>query len=134
MEPTDVVPSRNVTMPVAVEGVTVAVSVTGLPDTCDAGSAVRLVVVAPRLAFTCRLTAVEVLAANVALPEYAAINAWLPNANVVESVAEPDANGTFPREVAPSKKVTLPPAVDGEIAAVSITVCPATAGFGDTVS
>jgi hypothetical protein len=69
IEPTAVVPSRNVTIPVAVDGVTVAVSVIGLPKVWEAGSAVKLVVVEATDPFTCRLTAAEVLVANVELPE-----------------------------------------------------------------
>ena len=66
--PIEVVPSRKVTVPVAVEGETVAVSVTLAPVATDVGEAVSEVVVAVLVDVTVMLTAVEVLAAKVVEP------------------------------------------------------------------
>ena len=61
--PSEVVPSRNVTEPVAVEGDTVAVSVTLVPAVVDVEEDVSAVVVAVNVEVTMMLTALEVLVA-----------------------------------------------------------------------
>ena len=66
--PSEVVPSRKVTVPVAVEGETVAVSVTVAPVATDVGDAVNAVVVAVSVEVTVMLTAGEVLPAKVVDP------------------------------------------------------------------
>ena len=66
--PIEVVPSRKVTVPVAVEGETVAVRVTLTPVATEVGEAVNEVVVAVFVEVTVMLTAVEVLAAKVVEP------------------------------------------------------------------
>jgi hypothetical protein len=66
--PSEVVPSRKVTVPVAVEGVTVAVSVTLTPVATDVEEAVSAVVVAVSVEVTVMLTAGEVLPAKVVDP------------------------------------------------------------------
>ena len=47
----------------------------------------------------------------------------------VTNVATPPATAPVPMEVAPSKKVTVPVAAEGETLAVNITVCPKVDGF-----
>ena len=66
--PSEVVPSRKVTVPVAVDGETVAVSVTLVPVEVDVEEEVSVVVVAVNVEVTDMLTAVEVLVANVVDP------------------------------------------------------------------
>lgn len=66
--PSEVVPSRNVTVPVAAEGVTVAVSVTLVPVVVDVEEVVSAVVVAVNVEVTVMLTALEVLVASVVDP------------------------------------------------------------------
>jgi len=66
--PSEVVPSRKVTVPVAVEGETVAVNVTLAPVVTDVGEAVSAVVVAVLVEETVMLTALDVLAAKVVDP------------------------------------------------------------------
>lgn len=66
--PSEVVPDMKVTVPVAVEGATVAVSVTLLPTFVDAVDAVSAVVVAVLVEPTLMLTALDVLVAKVVDP------------------------------------------------------------------
>ena len=66
--PSEVVPSRKVTVPVAVEGETVAVSVTLVPVDTDVAEDVRAVVVAVSVEVTVMLTTGEVLPAKVVEP------------------------------------------------------------------
>jgi hypothetical protein len=66
--PSEVVPSRKVTVPVAVEGETVAVSVTLVPVATDVAEDVSVVVVAVSVVVTVMLTALEVLVAKVVDP------------------------------------------------------------------
>jgi hypothetical protein len=66
--PSEVVPSRKVTVPVAVEGDTVAVSVTLAPVATDVAEDVSVVVVAVSVVVTVMLTALEVLVAKVVDP------------------------------------------------------------------
>jgi hypothetical protein len=61
------VPSENVTVPVAVEGVTLAVNSTPCPGLIEVGEAERLVVEVALL--TCWLTGKELLALKVPSPE-----------------------------------------------------------------
>jgi hypothetical protein len=56
------------------------------------------------------------------LPLYEAVNWWLPTARLeVEKLAEPPDTGTVANAVEPSKKVTVPVAFAGVIAAVKVT-------------
>ena len=64
--PNEVAPLKNCTVPVTVEGVTVAVSVTACANAAEAGLAASVVVVATWLMVTA--TALDVLVAVVALP------------------------------------------------------------------
>src|SRR3989441_2175860 len=134
--PSTVAPSRKVPVPVgtpAVE-VTVALRVTACPVVEGFGVEVRVVVVAAAAgAFTTWVTTAEVLAANVALPPYAAVSGWLPAASVeVESDALPLTSGAVPSTVAPSRNVTVPvgtPAAEVTVA-FRVTACPVVEGFG----
>src|SRR2546428_10405577 len=79
--PSTVAPSLNVTVPVGTPApeVTVELSVTVCPTVEGFGVDVRLVDVAAAAgALTTWFTVGEVLAANVALPLYAAVSGWVP--------------------------------------------------------
>src|SRR5881397_1007664 len=134
--PSTVAPSRNVTVPVgtAAAEVTVALSVTACPVVDGFGVEVRVVVVAAAAgAFTTWFTVAEVLAANVALPPYAAVSGCVPTASVeMESEALPLTSVAVPSTVAPSRNVTVPvgtPAAEVTVA-LSVTACPVVEGFG----
>ena len=133
--PSEVVPSRKVTVPVAVEGVTVAVSVTVAPVATDVGEAVSAVVVAVSVEVTVMLTAGEVLVAKVVDPPYTAVIECVPAVeNEVARVALPELSVPVPIEVVPSMKVTVPVAVEGETVAVSVTVAPVAMDVAEEVS
>ena len=133
--PSEVVPSRKVTVPVAVEGVTVAVSVTVAPVATDVGEAVSAVVVAVSVEVTVMLTAGEVLVAKVVDPPYTAVIECVPAVeNEVASVALPELSVPVPSEVVPSMKVTVPVAVEGVTVAVSVTLVPVATDVAEEVS
>jgi hypothetical protein len=66
--PSEVVPSRKVTVPVAVEGETVAVSVTLVPVATEVAEEVSVVVVGVRLEVSVISTAFDMLVAKVVEP------------------------------------------------------------------
>src|SRR5438552_16000124 len=134
--PSTFAPSRNVTVPVGtpVAEVTVALRVTACPVVEGFGVEVRVVVVAAAAgAFTTWVTTAEVLAANVALPPYAAVSGWLPAASVeMEIEALPLTSVAVPSTVAPSRNVTVPvgtPVAEVTVA-LRVTACPVVEGFG----
>jgi hypothetical protein len=137
--PNVVVPSRNVTVPVAVLGDTVAVKVTDCPNTdgfADDATAV-VVLVFP----TFWVTAVLVLPLKLASPPYWAVIEKLPEwVNVTVSVAVPvPDNALDPIVAVPLRNVTVPVGVPapGEVTltvAVKVTACATADGLGDEAS
>jgi len=122
-------PSLNVTVPVALEGVTEANKVTGWPGVADVGDADRRVVESAFL--TTSVTAVEVLAALLASPPYTAVKLWVPTESVVVvNEAVPLLTVAVPIAEPPSRKVTVPVALAGEKDATNVTLCPYVAEFG----
>jgi hypothetical protein len=137
-------PSENVTVPEivpAVPEVTVAVSVTFVPNVAGFGEAVTTVVVlALAAAFIVSVSMGEVLAAKFASPLYCTVMECAPAVRLaVVSVALPAApivTGA-PICVAPSKNVAVPvivPAVAEVTVAVNITLAPTVDGFRDDVT
>jgi len=62
-----------------------------------------------------------------------AVRVWLPTGRPeAVKLAVPLAMGWVLSVVVPSLKVTVPVAVEGITAAVRVTTCPKTAGFGET--
>src|SRR5689334_6842520 len=121
--PSVVAPSLNVTVPVAAEGETVAVNVTGTPAPAGFSDEVSEVVVAAWL--TVCATAAEVLAALLLSPPYTAVCECVPTVSVVvEKLAVPPATVPVPIVVAPSLNVTVPVAFEGVTVAVSVTDVP----------
>ena len=111
-------PSRKVTVPVAVDGVTAAVKVTVCPTVDEAGDTVRVVVVV--VSPGVMVTVFDVLGAKLPSPLYVAVRVWLPVARVVAvKVAVPLVSVPVPRVVVPSLNVTVPVAPEGVTVAVS---------------
>ena len=138
-EPSVVVPSMKVTVPVVVPlpgaaAVTVAVNVTDWPNTEGFAEAVTTVLVLSW--FTVWFSVGEVLMAKVALPLKTAVIACWPAASfVVISVALPPLSVAEPSLVVPSMKVTVPvtvplPGATAETVAVKLTDWPKTDGLG----
>jgi hypothetical protein len=126
-------PSLNVTAPVALIGVTVAVRVTGCPAAAGFGVAARLVVVELVASLITSVTEAEVLGPYVLSPLYDAVSVWLPLARVaVLKLADPPVRTTALSVVAPSLKVTVPVAAAGVTVAVRVTICPTAAELGVT--
>jgi hypothetical protein len=135
-------PSINVTGPVGVPtagdtGLTVAVNVTGAPNTLGFGDDVNAVVVFPWLT-TCGVPVSEPEAVvKLVSPPYEAVMVWPPTeSDELENVATPLVSVPAPMEVPPSKKVTVPVGVPPapDTVAVNVTDCPKTDGFCDEVS
>lgn len=136
--PSEVAPSRNVTVPVivpAVTEVTVAVNVTFAPVVEGLSEdAASVVVEALVPTFTVCVNAGEVLAVNFVSPLYFAVMECIPCIKVVVESAELPAmivTGA-PICVAPSKNVSVPvsvPAVAEVDVAMNMTFCPTVAGF-----
>lgn len=127
------VPSRNVTVPVAADGVTTALRVTCWPDLLGLGVTVRAVVEFTLL--TVSVTAVEGLVANWLFPWYTAVSEWVPAERVeVVKTAVLLLSAWLPRVFVPSRKVTFPVAAAGETVAVRVTVWPKPEDVGATVS
>jgi hypothetical protein len=126
----------KVTVPVAVDGATVAVSVTLAPTVGVVVDAASVVVVAVLVAaLTVTVTALDVLVAKVVDPAYTAVSESVPAvANEVASVATPALNVPVPSEVVPDMKVTVPVAVDGATVAVSVTLAPTVGVVVDAAS
>ncbi len=115
------VPSINVMAPVALAGVTVALSVTSCPMVAGFGVAFNVtdVVEAPITS----VTGAEVLAPCVASPPYAAVNRWLPWVRVeVLNAAVPPLSVAVLTVAAPSLKMIDPVALEGLTLALSTTV------------
>jgi hypothetical protein len=126
-------PSLNVTLPVALAGVTVAVRLTVWPTAAGFGEEVRTVVVPADDVIT-SVTATDVLAPFVESPPYTAVSEWLPAVRLeVVYVAVPPAIFAVPSTALPSLKVTVPVAVDGVTLAVNVTDCPLPAVLGDAL-
>jgi ribosomal protein S5 len=120
-------PSRNCTLPVAVDGVTVTVKVTVWPSV--AGFALD-VSVSEEAALITWPIAGEVDPNTCESPLYAAMMECVPGVKAeVEKVAAPELTVLVPIAVPPSRNVTLPVAVDGLTVAVNVTACPAVAGL-----
>ena len=108
--PKDVVPSRNVTLPVTVpppDGTTTAVITTVWPklDGLMFGETVVVVVAA----LIVSVTGAEMLPANFVSPLYCAVSICEPKESVgTESCARLFETLAVPSEVAPSKNVTVP--------------------------
>ncbi|HKF49957.1 MAG TPA: hypothetical protein VKB38_21520 [Terracidiphilus sp.] len=133
--PSEVDPSRNVTVPVAAEGETVAVSVTLVPVVVDVDEDVSAVVVAVNDDVTVMLTALDVLVAKVVDPPYTAVTECVPAVeNEVASVAFPELSVPVPSDVDPSRNVTVPVAAEGETVAVSVTLVPVVVDVEEDVS
>ena len=88
--------------------------------------------------FTVSVSALETLAVSLTSPPYAAVMEWVPTVSVaVVSDALPPARDVLPRELPPSKKVTVPvgvPVPVGVTAAVNVTATVNVDGFNDDVS
>jgi hypothetical protein len=129
--PNRVPPSRNVTVPVAAPGVTVAVRVTGWPNEAGLGETVRTVVVFPLA--TVSITVAEVLVANLLSPPYTAESEWLPAGRLeVVKIAVPLLSVWLPIVAVPSMKFTDPVAPAGATVAVKVTVWPNVVDAGVT--
>jgi len=138
--PSVVVPSRKVTVPVGVPEVVdviVAVNVTGVPLDAEAAELTNASVVAVFAMVS--VSAAEVLAARVALPEYLAVIECVPTVSVdVAKVATaPPFSVPLPSVVVPSRKVTVPvgvPEVLDEIVAANVTGAPLDAEAAELTS
>jgi hypothetical protein len=137
-DPRLVAPSRNITVPVGtfvpLAGVTLAINETLAPVVPVAGPVSIVVVEMSAAAFTVCVSAGEVSAAKFVSPLYCAVIECDPGVSaVVDNVAFPPAPTVpIPREVAPSKNVTVPvivPAVAEETVAVNVTLAPVVDGF-----
>jgi hypothetical protein len=136
-------PSRNVTVPVGtfvpLAGVTLAINETLAPVVPVAGPVNIVVVAMSAAAFTVCVNAGEVSAAKFASPPYCAVIECDPctSADVMNVAFPPAPTVPIPREVIPSKNVTVPlivPAVAEETVAVNVTLVPAVDGFKDDVT
>jgi hypothetical protein len=123
-------PSLKVTVPVAEAGVTAAVRVIACPKTAVGAEAARETVDACSCdAATTPDTTLDVDALSDASPAYDAVMLWVPAVSVVMvNVADPFVRDAVPRDVEPSKRVTVPAGeepADGVTATVKVTDCPA---------
>jgi hypothetical protein len=128
-EPSEVVPLKNWTVPVGVPApgataATVAVSVTGWPNTGVVVEGINVVLVVDWATVT--VTAVEVLGAKFESPTYVAVIELAATGSVVEfSVAVPFVESkTVPSEVVPLKNWTLPVGVGEPVGPVTVAVRP----------
>jgi hypothetical protein len=113
-------PSRNWTLPVAVDGVTATLRVTVCP-TVD-GFALD-VSVSEDVALITSATAAEVDPTVVESPPYTAVIECVPCVNAeVEKVAAPELIVPVPITTVPSRNCTLPVAVAGATATLKVTV------------
>ena len=126
--PRVVAPSLNVTVPVALLAVSVAVRVTLCATRAGLVADVSTVMVARAL--TVSVSADEVLVRLLTSPPYTAVRLWLPAVkNVAENVAVPAVTIPVPSVVAPSLNVTFPLAEVPVTAAVSVTALPTGTGL-----
>jgi hypothetical protein len=117
-------------VPVAVEGLTVAVKVTAWPGVAELEEAVRVVVDAALLMTS--VTGGEVLVLLLASPLYVAVSEWLPTARLeVVKLAVPPPRAAMPRVAEPSWNVTVPVTPEGVTVAVRVTAWPGVARFGE---
>ena len=115
-------------MPVAVDGDTVAVKVTESPNVDGFLPDPTPVVVVSGLTTCARV--LELLPSSLMSPPYTAeMLCEPPLNNDVVSVAVPELSVPVPRLVTPSKKVTVPVAVDGATVAVKVMESPNVDGF-----
>jgi hypothetical protein len=131
--PTWVAPSMNATVPAAPDGVTVAVSVSDVPDAAgDAGVTASAVVVDVGPAgVTVYGTAVDVDAVKAvgSVGVNTAVSECEPSASTeLTDAVPPDTVWVEPTCVAPSMNATVPAAPDGATVAVSVSVAPDEAG------
>lgn len=125
-------PSRNCTLPVAVDGVTATVKVTVCPRVEGLGLDVS---VSEEVALITSAIAGEVDPTVFESPPYTAVIECVPCVKAdVENVAVPALTAPVPIATAPSRNWTLPVAVDGVTAAVKVTACPSVEGFALDVS
>jgi hypothetical protein len=114
-------PLLKVTLPVAVEGETFAVSVTLAPNTDGFAEEAKAVVVRSRLTVCTRV--VEVLPPSLASPPYTAVKMCDPIASVERpKVATPLPSVPVPILFEPSRNITVPVAVTGVTVAVKDTL------------
>jgi len=134
--PRVVVPSMNVTVPVAAALSTVAVNVTDWPYADGFGADTSVVVVA--FLFTTCVTVFDVAVVKFASPLYVAVMSCEPAVSVdVVNVAvfgEPPLSEPVPRVVVPSMNVTVPVAFMVLSVAVKVTESPTLDGFREDVS
>ena len=117
--PRVVTPSLNVTVPVALEGETVAVRLTAERKVAGLGDEVSVVAAGVWLTVWDRLD--DVLAVSLVSPPYDAVN-WVRSYRKRGHGERSDATRSerlLPRVVAPSLNVTVPVAVDGETVELS---------------
>jgi len=120
--PSVVLPSMNVTVPVAVVGVTAAVNFTDEPYVDGFNEDVSVTVVT---AFTVCVNVADVLLLSFASPPYTAVIECDPAASVeVLYVACPLLIAPVPSVVVPSLNVTVPVAAEIESVAVKVTELP----------
>lgn len=111
--PSDVVPLKKFTDPVAEEGVTVAVSVTGWPVTAGLGFAASATELCAAVIVT--FIAGEILTANIESPKYCPVILWAPGCkDDVVKAADPFTRGAEPIASPPSTKCTLAVTLAGE--------------------
>jgi hypothetical protein len=125
------VPSKNMTVPVALVGVTVAMNVSGVPaakavSPTDSSSSTDVLALA-----TVWINAVEGAPLKLASPLYWAVIEWVPAAKVevLKLAVPPLIRGTLPEmAIATSKKITVPVADAGVTLAVKVRGAPNTEG------
>jgi hypothetical protein len=121
-------PSLKVTVPVAEDGITVAVKVTGCPTAAGFVSDRSTVAVAAFVTVWVRVA--DVLALSLAFPAYAALREWLPTPSELSvRLPLPWPIVAVPSVVVPSLKVRVPVALLGVIVAVSVMPEPNVAGL-----
>ena len=125
-------PSKNVTVPVAVDGETVAAKTTDCPTFDGLGLDVSVMVV---LYLTVCIKTAEVLLLLLVSPLYVAVIEWFPTERLeVEKVALPPPKVPVPNMDVPSRNVTVPVAVAGATVAVNVTDWPSADGLRLEVS
>jgi hypothetical protein len=127
----------KVTVPVALDAVTVARMVTAVPVGPDAGVAVSAVVVSTGGAAEVTVTerGALTLAVSASSPEYDATTEWPPTeSDEVDTEAAPPTTSTTPIVAEPSVNVTTPVAADGATVAVNVTGCPTGAELAEAAS
>ena len=125
-------PSRNRTLPVAVDGVTAAVNVTACPRVDGLALAVS---VSEEVALITWAIAGEVDPTVFESPPYEALRDCVPDAEKeVVKTATPETTEALPIGMPLFKNWMAPVAVDGLTPAVNVNACPAVAGLALDVS